>query len=108
MGVGGQGHAPAALPPGKRPGTHFTGGWGGPQGRSGRVWKISAPPAFDPRPLQPIEICHTDSAIGAHRYLSLRKLNVLRGRHLGIKIFVYSCNSFQYNYFSIARLKTKD
>jgi len=27
MGVGGQRHAPAALPPGKRPGTHFIGGW---------------------------------------------------------------------------------
>ena len=26
MGVGGQRHAPAALPPGKRPGTHRTGG----------------------------------------------------------------------------------
>jgi hypothetical protein len=28
-GVGGQRHAPAALPPGKRPGTHFIGGWVG-------------------------------------------------------------------------------
>ena len=26
-GVGGQHHALAALPPGKRPGTNFTGGW---------------------------------------------------------------------------------
>jgi hypothetical protein len=24
---GDQRHAPAALPPGKKPGTHFTGGW---------------------------------------------------------------------------------
>ena len=30
MGVGDQRHAPAALPPGKRPGTHFIGGWVGP------------------------------------------------------------------------------
>jgi hypothetical protein len=30
-GVGGQRHAPAALPPGKRPGTHCTGGWLGPR-----------------------------------------------------------------------------
>ena len=29
MGVGGQRHAPAALPPGKRPDTHFAGGWVG-------------------------------------------------------------------------------
>jgi hypothetical protein len=29
MRVGGQLHAPAALPPGKRTGTHFIGGWVG-------------------------------------------------------------------------------
>jgi hypothetical protein len=29
MGVGGQCHVPAALPPGKRRGIHCTGGWGG-------------------------------------------------------------------------------
>jgi hypothetical protein len=28
--IGGQSHAPAASPPGKRPGTHFIGGWLGP------------------------------------------------------------------------------
>jgi hypothetical protein len=27
---------------------------GGPQGRSGRVWKISPPPEFDPRTVQPV------------------------------------------------------
>jgi hypothetical protein len=31
MGVGGQNHAPATLPPGKRPGTHCTGGWVAPR-----------------------------------------------------------------------------
>jgi hypothetical protein len=31
MGVGGQLHAPAALPQGKRPGTHYIGGWVGPR-----------------------------------------------------------------------------
>jgi hypothetical protein len=31
MRVGGQLHAPAALPPGKRPGTHFIGSWVGPR-----------------------------------------------------------------------------
>jgi len=31
MEVGGQRHAPAALPPGKRPGTHCIGGWVGPR-----------------------------------------------------------------------------
>jgi hypothetical protein len=33
--VGGGGGTKAALPPGKRPATHFTGGWVGP----GSVWK---------------------------------------------------------------------
>jgi hypothetical protein len=31
MKVGGQFHAPAALPPGKRPGTHCIEGWVGPR-----------------------------------------------------------------------------
>jgi hypothetical protein len=31
MVVGGQCHALATLPPGKRPGTHFIGGWVGPR-----------------------------------------------------------------------------
>ena len=31
MEVGGQRHAPAALLPGKRPGTHCIGGWVGPR-----------------------------------------------------------------------------
>jgi hypothetical protein len=31
MGVGGQHHARAALPPGERPCTHCTGGWVGPR-----------------------------------------------------------------------------
>jgi hypothetical protein len=30
MGVCGQHHAPAALPPGGKPGANFTGGWVGP------------------------------------------------------------------------------
>jgi len=31
MGMGGECHAPAALPVGKRYGTHCTGGWVGPR-----------------------------------------------------------------------------
>jgi hypothetical protein len=48
-GVSGQHHAPAALPRGKRPGTHCIGGCVGPRGRSGRMRKVSPPPEFDPR-----------------------------------------------------------
>ena len=37
-----------------------------PQGRSGRVPKISPPPGFDPRTVQPVASRHTDWAIPAH------------------------------------------
>jgi hypothetical protein len=63
MGMGGQLHAPAALPPGNRPGTHCVGGW---VGRSGRLRKISPPPGFDPRTVQPVASRYTDYAIPAH------------------------------------------
>ena len=59
MGVGGQHHAPAALPPGK---TRYPlcRRLGGPQGRSGQVRKISLPPGFDPRTVQPVASRYTD------------------------------------------------
>ena len=34
----------------------------GPQGRSGQVWKISPPPGFNPRTVQPIASRYTDYA----------------------------------------------
>jgi len=65
-GVGGQHHAPATLPPGNI--------WyplyrrlGGPQGRSEQVRKISPPPEFDPRTVQPVAGRYTDWAIAARR-----------------------------------------
>ena len=63
MAVGVQGHAPAALPPGKRPGTHCGRGWGGPRaGQDGYGWarKISPPTEFDPRTVQPVASRYTD------------------------------------------------
>jgi hypothetical protein len=39
MGVVGQHHAPAALPPGKRHGTHFVGEWVGPRAGQDRRGK---------------------------------------------------------------------
>ena len=53
MSVGGQRHAPAALPPGKKPGTHCTAGCVGPRagpngcGKS-RPQKYSIPGLFSP------------------------------------------------------------
>jgi hypothetical protein len=53
--MGGQHHAPATLPPGKTR-YPFYRRLGGPQDRSGRVRKISPPPGFDPRTVQPVSI----------------------------------------------------
>jgi len=56
-GVSGQRHASAALPPGKRPGTHCTGGWVGPIVGYGRP---PPPPGIDPRTVQPVASRYTD------------------------------------------------
>jgi len=52
-GVSGQQHAPAALYPRERAGTHFTGGWMGPRAGVDRCREISSPPGFDPGPSNP-------------------------------------------------------
>ena len=54
----GQRHVPAALYP-RYP---LYRRLGGPQGRSGQVWKISPPPGFDPRTVQPVASRYTDYA----------------------------------------------
>jgi hypothetical protein len=76
MSVDGQLHAPAALPPGKRPGTHCIGGWVDPQGRSERLRKFSPPLGFDPRTVQPVASRYTDWAIPAHDYKNVKTGNV--------------------------------
>jgi hypothetical protein len=43
---------------------------GGPQGRSGQVRKISPPPGFDPRTIQPVFSRYTDCATGSTSYVS--------------------------------------
>ena len=65
MGVGGQHHTHAALPPRKT--------WyplhrrlGGPQGQFGWVQKILPPLEFDPQTIQPVASCYTDYAILAY------------------------------------------
>ena len=64
-GVGGQRHAPSALPPGKTRYPLYR-RLGGPQGRRKRMRKISPPPGFDPRTVQPVATRYTDRAIPAH------------------------------------------
>jgi hypothetical protein len=48
MGVGVQRHAPADLPPRKRPGTHCTGSWVGPRTGLDGCKNSRSPPGFDP------------------------------------------------------------
>jgi hypothetical protein len=77
--VGGQHHAPAALPPGQRPGTHGIGGWLGPRAGRDGFGKSRRPPGFDPRTVQPVVSRYTDWAIPARivdcasRYIGIMK-----------------------------------
>ena len=59
--VRGQRHDPAVLYPRERPETHYTGGCLGP---TARVRKISPPPEFYPRTVQPVASRYTDYATG--------------------------------------------
>jgi hypothetical protein len=65
MGVGGQHHAPASLPPAKIQYPLYR-RLGGPQGRAERAWWISPPPGFDPRTVQSVVSRYTDWAKPAH------------------------------------------
>jgi hypothetical protein len=65
-GVSGQLHGPAVLPPGNAQYPLYR-RLGGPQGRSGRLWKISPPPGYDPLTVQPVASRYTDYAIPDHK-----------------------------------------
>jgi len=67
MGVGGQHHAPAALPPGQTRYPLYR-RLRGPQSQSGRVRKnlATTQTGFDPRTAQAVASCYTDWAIPAH------------------------------------------
>ena len=83
-GVGGQRHAPAALPPGKIRHPFYT-RLGGPQGRSGPVRNISPPPGFDPRTVQPVASRYTYRGTPSLLVLQvscLPPVPVLRLRHV--------------------------
>jgi len=70
-GVGGQRHAPAALPPGKTRNPSYR-RLGGPQGRSGGVQNISPPPVFHPQTFQFVSSLYTDCAIPAHIKVTIK------------------------------------
>jgi len=75
--VGGQRHTPAALPPGKTPCPLYR-RLGGPQGWSGQVRKISPPPGFDTRTVQPNLITRMEIYYPA----TYEKLNFQSGKML--------------------------
>jgi hypothetical protein len=62
MGVRGQRHAPAALYPPERPGTHCTGGGVGPRAGLDRCGKSRLPAGFDPRTVLPVASRYIDYA----------------------------------------------
>ena len=59
---GDQRHAPAALYPLERPGTHCTGGWVGPRSGLDRCRKSRPPPGLHPRTFQFVASRFTDYA----------------------------------------------
>jgi hypothetical protein len=69
MGLGGQRHTSDALPPGKTRYPVFR-KLGGFQKRSGQVRKISPPPEYDPRTVQPVANRYTDYAVPAPNAIS--------------------------------------
>jgi len=60
--VRGQRHAPAALYPWERPGTHCAGGWVGPRAGLDRCGKSFPLLRFDPRTVCPVASRYTDYA----------------------------------------------
>jgi hypothetical protein len=71
MWVGGQRHAPAALPPGKKPCTHCTEGWVGHRAGLDGYEKFRPPPGFNPRTVQPVASRYTDYDIPAYTLLGV-------------------------------------
>jgi hypothetical protein len=61
-----QRHAPAALPAGKRHGTHCIGSRVGPRAGLDGCGKSHSAPRFDPRTVHPVASRYADWAIQAH------------------------------------------
>jgi hypothetical protein len=97
-GVGGQRHAPAALPPQKIPGTHFTGGWVGLRAGLDGCGKarphresISGPPA---RTKSLYQLCYPGARWGIeHTDITLHKQVKIWANH-NVKILARSARLF--------------
>ena len=65
-----------------------------PQGRSGRMRKISPLPGFDPRTVQPVASRYTDYAIPAHTTnFNTQKLCVLPALSISLLCMAFRTNS---------------
>ena len=62
MGLGGQRHAPVALPSGKRPGTNCIGSWVSPTAGLDGCGKSRPPPEFNPRTFEYVASRYTNYA----------------------------------------------
>jgi len=97
MGVGGQRHVLVAIPAGKTRYQLYK-RLDGPHGRSGKVWKISPPPGFDPRTVQPVASRYTDWAILALRIYLWQNNNNNNNNNLLI-IYKYKQYKFYAKYW---------
>jgi hypothetical protein len=79
--VGGQLHAPAALPPRKSPGTNCTMRSGGIQGQSEWVRKISPTLGFELQTVRPAASCYTNTLTRP----PIRNANDKKKRNIGGK-----------------------
>jgi len=102
MGVGGQRHAPATLPPEKTRYPLYR-RLGGPKGRSGRVRKISPPTGFDPRTIQSVASRYTDYTVPTHAF-GVPGSNFSRGNE--ILLFVAFLSPFGENARNTSDLAT--
>ena len=105
-GVGGQRHAPAALPPGMtRYPLYRT--LGRPQGRSGRMLKISPPPGLDLRTVHLVANRYTDYAIPVHLKQKV-KINFAWSPFCHSRLYNLSYFSKLYNHESFHALLASD
>jgi len=74
-GVRGQRHAPAALYPRERPGTHYTGGWVGTRAGLDRCGKSRPHRNSIPRTIQSVASRYTDLATRSTKVLECRNFN---------------------------------
>jgi len=82
MGMGGQHHALATLPLGRRPGTHFTEGWAAPIADLDSYGKILPPAGFISWTVQPIVSHYTVCTFSAHSLDSTLTMLLWLASHL--------------------------